>query len=55
MTAGVYAVSENNRVVCFSKWNGIGLGAHFTLVGETLTGPLGPNPAAQWQRIAPVP
>ena len=55
MTAGHYAVSENNRVVCFSKWNGIGLGAHFTLVGDTLTGPRGPNPTAQWKRKFPAP
>jgi hypothetical protein len=55
MAAGLYAVSENNRVVCFSKWNGIGVGSHFTLRGNTLSGPLGPNPTAKWKRTVPAP
>lgn len=50
MTTGLYAISDNGRIVAFSKWNGIGLGSHFMLDGKTLTGPKGPRPNAQWTR-----
>ena len=51
MTAGLYAVSPDGRIVAFSKWNGIGLGSRFKFEGQTITGPRGPNPSAQWKRI----
>ena len=50
MTQGLYAISDTGRVVSFSRWNGIGLGAHYQLDGKTLTGPSGPNPSEQWVR-----
>ncbi len=50
MTQGLYAISDTGRVVAFSRWNGIGLGAHYQLDGKTLTGPNGPNPSERWVR-----
>ena len=50
MTRGLYAVSDEGRVVAFSKWNGIGLGAYYRLEGEVLVGPNGPNPRERWLR-----
>lgn len=52
MTKGLYAVSATGRVVAFSKWNGIGLGAHYQFDGITLTGPQGPNPSERWARVS---
>lgn len=50
MTQGLYAISDTGRVVAFSRWNGIGLGAHYQLDGKTLTGPRGPTPSERWVR-----
>lgn len=52
MTTGQYAISDTGRIVAFSKWDGISLGSHFQLDGETITGPKGPNPHAEWRRAA---
>lgn len=53
LTTGLYAISENGRIVAFSKWNGIRLGAHYTLDGDLIVGPKGPQPKAKWSRTAP--
>jgi len=50
MTTGRYAISNNGRIVAFSKANGIGLGSHFWLDGKTITGPKGSKPKAKWKR-----
>ncbi|MEC7680923.1 MAG: hypothetical protein VX694_16740 [Planctomycetota bacterium] len=47
---GVYAISETGRVVCYSRWNDIGLRTHFQLERGFLTGSRGPSPRVQWKR-----
>lgn len=53
MTSGLYAISPEGKIVAFSKSNDVGVGSHFKLAGETIIGPKGPNPNAQWQRVDP--
>ncbi|MCH2183024.1 MAG: hypothetical protein MK108_13555 [Mariniblastus sp.] len=49
---GVFAISDSGKVVAFSKWNGIGLGAHYQLDGRNLIGPHGSIPNERWQRTS---
>ena len=50
MTTGLYAISDTGKIVAFSESGGVSLGSHFQLDGETITGPKGPNPSAEWRR-----
>ena len=50
MTTGLFAVSDEGRIMAFSKWDGIGLGSHYRFDGKTITGPQGPNPLVRWVR-----
>lgn len=50
MTTGLFAVSDAGKIVAFSKSQGVGLGSHFQFGGETITGPKGPDPQAEWRR-----
>lgn len=48
---GLYSISDDGLIVTYSKRNGVGIGTHFRVDGQTIIGPKGPNPSAQWKRI----
>ena len=48
---GLYAVSEDLRIVCLVQSGGVRLGEHYRLQGELIIGPRGPLPKAQWKRV----
>ena len=48
---GLYAVSEDLRIVCLAQSGGVRLGEHYRLKGELIVGPRGPLPKAQWKRV----
>lgn len=48
---GLYAVSDDGKIAAFSRCNGMGIGSHFQLNGDLLTGPKGSNPSASWKRV----
>jgi len=50
MTEGVYAISDEGRILTYSKANGVGLRSHFRFDGNTIRGPLGPSPLVEWKR-----
>ena len=52
---GIYAVSENGKVVGVASGGGIFLGTHARLQDGVLVGPKGPNPNLTWRRHAPAP
>lgn len=51
MSKGVYAISNNGKIVAYSKSGGVGIGSHFQFDGKIITGPKGPNPSASWERM----
>lgn len=51
MTQGVYSISDNGRILTYSRANGVGLRSHFTLQRDTIRGPRGPKPSAIWKRV----
>ena len=50
MATGQFAVSDEGRIMAFSKWDGTGPGSHFWFDGQAITGPRGPNPLVRWVR-----
>ena len=48
---GLYAVSEDLRIVCLVQSRGVRLGEHYRLQGDLIIGPRGPLPKAQWKRV----
>lgn len=47
---GLYAISDEGKIVAFAKKSDIRLGSHYTLVDTKIVGPKGPNPSATWIR-----
>ncbi|MFO0905044.1 MAG: hypothetical protein U0939_18710 [Pirellulales bacterium] len=50
---GVYAVSEQGKVVAVGRGGGVSLGTHAQLQGGQLVGPKGPAPKMTWSRHEP--
>ena len=48
---GLYAVSEDLRIVCLVQSGGVRLSEHYRLQGDLIIGPRGSLPKAQWKRV----